>query len=129
LLNIGYNELQKIENLGTLDKLEVLKLRNNKIAVLSGLREVESLKLLNLSTCMLRKNAIRSTTSRSCRDLRCTLPTSSPSRPSARRPRSSCTSWKRSRRPLVLVRIDLINRRDFIDQNDYLFYALDKYII
>ena len=49
-----------MEGFDTLDKLETLKLDENKITVVKGLKNLDSLKMLNLSTHLLSQNKIRS---------------------------------------------------------------------
>lgn len=48
-----------MEGFDTLDKLETLKLDENKITVVKGLKNLDSLKMLNLSTHLLIQNKIR----------------------------------------------------------------------
>ena len=49
-----------MEGFDTLDKLETLKLDENKITVVKGLKNLDSLKILNLSTHLVIQNKIRS---------------------------------------------------------------------
>ena len=49
-----------MEGFDALDKLETLKLDENKISVVKGLKYLDSLKLLNLSTNLLIQNKIHS---------------------------------------------------------------------
>ncbi|MFX0098036.1 MAG: leucine-rich repeat domain-containing protein, partial [Candidatus Hodarchaeota archaeon] len=48
-LNLSFNNIRRIPNLGFLKDLEVLKLQNNQISNIEGLNEVSSLTLLDLS--------------------------------------------------------------------------------